>query len=62
MIYVTSTPIPERVIDYYLSLLPGVIPSHARARLHMVAAGRLPPRRSPTSCSSGRGCSRGSAR
>ena len=28
---------PESVVDYYLSLLPGVIPRQARARLHMVA-------------------------
>ena len=37
VIYVTGRPVPERIIEYYLSLLPGVIPSHARARLHMVA-------------------------
>ena len=34
MIYVTSRPILESVIDYYLGLLPGVIHGHARARLH----------------------------
>ena len=33
MIYVTSQPISEAIIEYYLGLLPGVIPSHARARL-----------------------------
>ncbi len=33
MIYVTSRPILPDVIDYYLGLLPGVIPAHARARL-----------------------------
>jgi len=33
MIYVTSRPILENVIDYYLGLLPGVIHGHARARL-----------------------------
>lgn len=32
MIYVTSQPILPNVIDYYLGLLPGVIPAHARAR------------------------------
>ena len=37
VIYLTGRTVPERVIEYYLSLLPGVIPSHARARLHMVA-------------------------
>src|SRR5262249_16328 len=26
-------------IEYYLALLPGVIPSHARARLHLIATG-----------------------
>jgi PGM1 C-terminal domain len=37
MIYVTSQPIAPTIIEYYLALLPGVIPSHARARLHLVA-------------------------
>jgi len=32
MIYVTSQTILPSIIDYYLSLLPGVIPSHARQR------------------------------
>jgi hypothetical protein len=32
MVYVTSQPILPDVIDYYLGLLPGVIPAHARAR------------------------------
>lgn len=39
MIYVTSLPVEESVIEYYLGLLPGVIPSHARARLTMVSVG-----------------------
>jgi hypothetical protein len=33
LIYVTSQPIQDSVIEYYLDLLSGVIPSHARARL-----------------------------
>ena len=37
MIYVTSQMILPSVVDYCLDLLPGVIPSHARARLHLVA-------------------------
>ena len=37
VIYVTGRRVPESVVDYYLSLLPGVIPRQARARLHMVA-------------------------
>ena len=37
MIYVTSQPIDQRIVEYYLSLLPGVIPSHARARLTLVS-------------------------
>jgi pheganomycin biosynthesis PGM1-like protein/ATP-grasp domain-containing protein len=37
MVYVTSLPIAPTIIEYYLALLPGVIPSHARARLHFVA-------------------------
>jgi hypothetical protein len=39
MVYVTSMPINPLVVEYYLSLLPGVIPSHARARLALVAVG-----------------------
>jgi hypothetical protein len=38
IIYLTSLPILDDVVDYYMSLLPGVIPSHARKRLHTVAA------------------------
>jgi hypothetical protein len=37
VIYVTGRPVPESVVQYYLALLPGVIPHQARARLHMVA-------------------------
>ena len=37
VIYLTGRPVPEPIIEYYLSLLPGVIPRHARSRLHMVA-------------------------
>ena len=36
LVYVTSQPIHPSVIDYYLDLLPGVIPSHARPRLFTV--------------------------
>ncbi|NND70213.1 MAG: carboxylate-amine ligase [Rhodothermales bacterium] len=36
IIYVTSQPIAATVIDYYLSLLPGVPMSHARSRLCML--------------------------
>lgn len=43
MIYVTSQPISEAIIEYYLGLLPGVIPSHARARLTLVAVGDASP-------------------
>ncbi|MCA1834061.1 MAG: peptide ligase PGM1-related protein [Actinomycetota bacterium] len=39
MIYVTSMPVPEAVVEYYLGLLPGVIPSHARSRLQLLSAG-----------------------
>lgn len=35
IIFVTSLPVRERIIDYYLQLLPGVPYSHARRRLHM---------------------------
>ena len=37
LIYVTSQPILPSIIDYYLDLLPGVIPSHARQRLFLIA-------------------------
>ena len=37
LIYVTSQVIHPSVIDYYLELLPGVISSHARKRLFLVA-------------------------
>lgn len=36
LVYVTSMPVPDETIEYYLSLLPGVVPSHARERLFMV--------------------------
>jgi hypothetical protein len=36
MIYVTSLPIAPEIIEYYLALLSGVIPSHARSRLTLV--------------------------
>jgi hypothetical protein len=44
MVYVTSMPINEHIVEYYLSLLPGVIPSHARARLDLVSVGDSSPR------------------
>jgi hypothetical protein len=36
VIYVTSAPIPEAIIDYYLHLLPGIPSLHARHRLTLV--------------------------
>ena len=44
MIYVTSMPIAPAIVEYYLALLPGVIPSHARARLSLVSVGDSTPR------------------
>jgi pheganomycin biosynthesis PGM1-like protein len=44
VIYVTSLPIDPSIVDYYLGLLAGVIPAHARARLSLVAAGDGSPR------------------
>src|SRR6516225_1642157 len=35
LVYVTSQMIHPSIIDYYLALLPGVIPSHARPRLFL---------------------------
>ena len=37
VVYVTGRPVPESIVEYYLGLLPGVIPRQARARLQMVA-------------------------
>ncbi len=36
IIYLSSMPILPDILDYYMSLLPGVIPSHARRRLETV--------------------------
>ncbi len=44
MIYVTSLPVAPEIIEYYLALLPGVIPSHARARLTLVSVNDSSPR------------------
>jgi hypothetical protein len=44
MVYVTSLPIAAEIIEYYLALLPGVIPSHARSRLFLVAVNDASPR------------------
>ncbi|MEU8224341.1 peptide ligase PGM1-related protein [Kribbella sp. NPDC048915] len=37
MVYVTSMPIAPETVEYYLALLPGAIPSHARARLTLIS-------------------------
>ncbi len=37
LVYVTSQAIHPSIVDYYLGLLPGIIPSHARQRLHLVS-------------------------
>jgi hypothetical protein len=37
VIYLTSTPIAESIVDYYLQLLPGIPASHARRRLTLLA-------------------------
>ncbi|MFN7176209.1 MAG: peptide ligase PGM1-related protein [Thermaurantiacus sp.] len=37
LVYVTSAPVPEAIIDYYLNLLPGVPAGHARQRLTMLS-------------------------
>jgi len=44
MIYVTSMPIAPAIVEYYLALLPGVIPSHALSRLSLVSVGDSTPR------------------
>src|SRR6266498_1687157 len=37
LVYVTSQEINPTIVDYYLGLLPGVIASHARRRLHLLS-------------------------
>lgn len=37
LIYVTSRPIQQAVIDYYLDILPGIVYSNARKRLFLVS-------------------------
>ena len=37
LVYVTSQAVNPSIVDYYLALLPGIIPSHARRRLHLVS-------------------------
>ncbi len=37
LIYITSRPIPQCIIDYYLGLLPGVVPGHALNRLFLLS-------------------------
>ena len=44
MVYVTSMPISEAIVEYYLGLLPGVIPRHARKRLTLVSINDGSPR------------------
>ena len=44
MVYVTSGPVDPSIVEYYLALLPGIVPSHARARLSMVSVGDSTPR------------------
>lgn len=36
VVYLTSTPISETIIDYYIHLLPGIPALHARRRLHLI--------------------------
>ena len=43
LIYVTSTPISDTIIDYYLHLLPGVPSVHARRRLTLVTCNDASP-------------------
>ena len=61
LVYVTSQAVNPSVVDYYLDLLPGVIPSHARRRLHLVTPLDGSARPLSESCSSGHASSPGSA-
>ena len=44
LVYVTSTPVHPDIIDYYLDLLEGVSPRHARGRLHVLSVYDSSPR------------------
>jgi hypothetical protein len=44
MIYVTSLPINPHILEYYLALLPSVIPSHAMSRLTLLSVDDSSPR------------------
>lgn len=44
VIYVTSSPISETIIDYYLHLLPGIPAAHARRRLTLLSCEDASPR------------------
>lgn len=44
MVYVTSMAMNRRIVEYYLALLPGVIPSHALARLTLISVDDSSPR------------------
>ncbi len=35
VIFLTSKPVPESIIDYYLHMLPGIPVQHARRRLKL---------------------------
>lgn len=37
VIYITSVPVPDSIVDYYLHMLPGITDHHARQRLHMIS-------------------------
>jgi hypothetical protein len=39
VVYVTSQPIPERLVDYYLRLIPGVSAEELRGRLTLISVG-----------------------
>ncbi len=37
VVYLSSLPIPEEIVDYYLHLLPGIPSAHARRRLTLIS-------------------------
>lgn len=44
VIYLSSTPIAEAIVDYYLHLLPGIPGRHARRRLELISCDDASPR------------------
>lgn len=58
IVYVTSQPLSEEIIDYYLHLLPGIPATHARRRLTLLSCFNSTPQPLAANFWPGRDCSR----